>query len=398
MEQSGLCGSCGDRLTDGRCKSCARRIESRFIHREILALVVLFAVVAVGFVLTKAAADANRALRLRDAAAWYGVGERALSAGHADDAVVALRRATGIDRNHRGYRFALATALTADKRDDTAREILLGIREDSPEDAEINLRLARLAARSDDLSGAVRYYQNALYGVWGGDQTAPRRQVRVELIQYLLEHNERARALAELLVFSANLPDDAALQAEAGRLYLRAGEPRRSLEHFTRALRRVPTSEAATAGAAEAAFQAGDYAAAQRYLRAAPASDRVTELREVVEYVLARDPLRPGLPFVERQARLAFALGQATSRLDACLTLPNDLARNRKVLESLGTEARAFASALSSKTVPRSQDAIENGVNLVYRIEQQTATGCPPASALDRALLRIGERYEAGRQ
>ena len=38
-------------------------------------LVVLCTLVVVGFVLTRAAAGANRALRLRDATAWYEAGE-----------------------------------------------------------------------------------------------------------------------------------------------------------------------------------------------------------------------------------------------------------------------------------------------------------------------------------
>src|SRR6187397_397329 len=35
-------------------------------------------------------------------------------------------------------------------------------------------------------TSAVRYYQNALYGMWTGDATAPRRQIRIELIKDLL--------------------------------------------------------------------------------------------------------------------------------------------------------------------------------------------------------------------
>ena len=144
----------------------------------------------------------------------------------------------------------------ADRQDDAARQILLGLREANPEDAEINLRLARLHARGDDLAGAVRYYQNALSGVWTAAGSA-RREVRIELIQYLLAHDQRGRALAELLVLTANLSDDAAAQTEAGQLYLKAGEPRRALDHFQRALERDPRHPEAVTGAGEAAFEGG---------------------------------------------------------------------------------------------------------------------------------------------
>ena len=86
------CAGCGRPLVDGQCQACDRTTESTFIHREIVVLVVLCALVAVGFVLTRAAAGANRAHRLRDAAAWYGAGEHHLVGGQTESAIKALRR------------------------------------------------------------------------------------------------------------------------------------------------------------------------------------------------------------------------------------------------------------------------------------------------------------------
>jgi tetratricopeptide (TPR) repeat protein len=398
MEQSTTCGRCGERLVDGRCQACARRLESRFIHREIVALVLLIAVVVVGFFLTKTAAGANRRLHLSDAATWYDRGERALSSGRADQAVTALRRATALGPDRQDYRLALSSALAASGEDDGARQVLLAIRQTRPEDPEINLRLARLAARGDDLPGAVRYYQHALYGLWSGEQNDARRQVRVELIQYLLAHNERARALSELLVLSANLPDSVALQSEAGWLYLRAGEPARGREHFARALQREPDNGLALAGAGEAAFYAGDYAAALRYFRTAASSSRVDELREIAAQVLDRDPLRPALSPGERHARLVFALRHVLARVDACLATANDAGRDRSQLQSGASEAHAFDPALEAKTRRQAPDVLERGVNLIDRVEEQTTTVCGPSSSLDRALLVIGRRHELSRQ
>jgi tetratricopeptide (TPR) repeat protein len=182
MEGSGSCSACGGPLADGGCQTCDRGADSRFIHREIVALILLGAVVVIGFVVTRAAARANRELRLMDAARWYEAGERAIASGRTGAAIPALRRAASIDRDRREYRVALAGALMADRQDEAARQILLGLREANPEDPEINLRLARLHARRNDLAGAVRYYQNALYGVWTAVGSA-RRQVRIELIR-----------------------------------------------------------------------------------------------------------------------------------------------------------------------------------------------------------------------
>ena len=146
-------------------------------------MILLTVVVIGGFFLTRAAARANHTLRLHDATAWYERGDRDLASGHPEAAIAALRRATAIDRGQRASRFALAEALAGAGQDDAARQVLLGIREVNPEDPEINLRLARLDARRQDLTSAVRYYQNALYGLWPDERGTARRQVRVELIR-----------------------------------------------------------------------------------------------------------------------------------------------------------------------------------------------------------------------
>ncbi len=396
MADSDSCARCGGPLVDAHCQACERKSESTFVHREIVVLVVLSTLVAVGFVLTRAAAGANRAHRLRDAAAWYDAGERYLAGGQTEPAIRALRRATAIDRDSRTYRLALAGGLAADRQDDAARQVLLGVRESSPEDPEVNVRLARLEARHDDLTGTVRYYQNAVYGSWGGDQGDARRQVRIEMIRYLLAHQQRGRALSELLVLSGNLPDDVQSQTEAGQLFLEAGDPRRGLDRFRQALRIDPKNAAALAGAGEAAFEVGDYASAQRYLRAVePASSHTLELRAVADLVLTRDPLRPGLALRQRQERVMVGFRRALEVLDECARRQP---ANSGALESLRAEASGLEPELALKRVRRTPESIDAGLNLIYRIEQRTAETCGQGSAFDRALLLIGRRHEADRQ
>jgi tetratricopeptide (TPR) repeat protein len=396
MADSDACARCGGPLVDAHCQACERKSESTFVHREIVVLVVLSTLVAVGFVLTRAAAGANRAHRLRDAAAWYDAGERYLAGGQPEPAIRALRRATAIDRDSRTYRLALAGGLAADRQDDAARQVLLGVRESSPEDPEVNVRLARLEARHDDVTGTVRYYQNAVYGSWGGDQGDARRQVRIEMIRYLLAHQQRGRALSELLVLSGNLPDDVQSQTEAGQLFLEAGDPPRGLDRFRQALRIDPKNPAALAGAGEAAFEVGDYASVQRYLRAVePASSHLLELREVADLVLTRDPLRPGLALRQRQERVLAGLRRALAVLDDCA---NKQPANSRALESLRAEASELEPKLALERVRRTPESVDAGLNLIYRIEQRTAEMCGQGSAFDRALLLMGRRHDADRQ
>jgi tetratricopeptide (TPR) repeat protein len=396
------CVHCGRSVVGGRCPACDITAESRFVQRELVVLVVLGVVVTVGFLLTRTVARANHALRIRDGGAWFATGEGDLAAGQSGSAITALRRAVAIDRDNRQYRLALARALVAAGEDSGARQVLIGLRQSSPEDPEANLPLARLERRQGDAAAAMRYYQSALHGTWGADHENRRRDVRVEFVRYLLALGDRARALSELLVLSGNLPDDVAWHVEAAGLFRTAGDPARALSHFRRALRLDSTSRAALAGAGEAAFDLGDYAAARRFLRAArlepsnPDFGRLSELLDVADLVLERDPLRPRLLPTERRQRVMADVVHVKERLDDCITGGTLSQPKRGHLASLRADLDAWeAQARSARD--RSLDPIEAGLGLVHRVEQQTAE-CGPASPLDRALVLIAERHEIDRQ
>lgn len=313
------CNTCGGPLTAGRCLQCENQSIYRFVHREIVFLAVLVGVTAGVFFVTRRFAMSNEALRLQDARAWYVTGEQALQGGDLEAAVAALQRATGKDPNDAGYRLALAGALMAAHQEEVARQLLLGLREQQPEDSETNLQLARLEARRGDRTAVGRYYQTAIVGLWPAEQRPAQRQVRTEFIEFLLDHGERDRALSELLVLEASLPDDGPSQRNAGSMLLAAGDARRAADHFARALRLDPNDQVARAGAGEASFELSDYAHARQYLNALKEdTDRSKELRTVTNLVLSNDPLAPRLPIGERRRRLADNLAQVTRRLEAC--------------------------------------------------------------------------------
>jgi tetratricopeptide (TPR) repeat protein len=185
-------------------------------------------------------------------------------------------------------------------------------------------------------------------------------------------------------------------QTEAGQLFLEAGDPRRGLDRFRQALRIDPKNPAALAGAGEAAFEVGDYASVQRYLRAVePASSHLLELREVADLVLTRDPLRPGLALRQRQERVLAGLRRALAVLDDCA---NKQPANSRALESLRAEASELEPKLALERVRRTPESVDAGLNLIYRIEQRTAEMCGQGSAFDRALLLMGRRHDADRQ
>ena len=394
MEDPGACPDCGLPLIEGRCTACGQHALFRFVHREIAVLTIIIAITAGMFVVTRSVAHAHHALRQGDAAAWYRIGRARLESGHAREAAAALRKAASIDRNNRGYRFSLATALAAAGDHDAARQVLLGLRQVAPENPDVNLRLARLESDRNDPDAAIRYYQNALYGGhWGADQVTERRLVRLEFIEYLLKVRQSSRALGELLVFEGNIPDNPESRVQVARLFREAGDAARALAEYELVLHDLPRRADALAGAGEAAYTLGDYSRAQRYLRAAPDSDpKVRELRAMSLLMLTRDPLAPRLTYAERRRRLQLGLKDATGRLQAC---PAEAAPSER--GSLIAEADALARTLVRGRREEVIDALDTGVDLFDRIERAAAP-CGPLSDVDRALLLIGRRHPLDQQ
>lgn len=395
MVTAGTCARCRTDLIDGECPSCAGEPDVRFVHREVIGLIVLGVVVVVGFFLTRAAASANRTLRSRDAATWYEIARHRQSEGDAADAVQAFRRAVTLDRGRQDYRLALGSALAAHGDDAAARQILLEIREAAPDSAGVNVQLAHLEARDGHVDAAFRYYQSALQGMWRDDQRDMRRRLRLELIRYLLSQNLRSRALSELLTLTSALPDDSAAGNEAAQLLLEAGDPTRALALFRRVLEHDRLNAGALEGAGVAAFQAGDYLDAQRYLRAAPMplSPQAATAHTISGLVLSRDPLRPGLALEERRRRLVADVAAARERVSMVLMhAADEQARHR--LERLRDSASDLDATLRPENLRQFPDAIDAAVREIYRIEQGTASD-GALSSIDQALLIIGRRHEA---
>jgi tetratricopeptide (TPR) repeat protein len=365
--------------------------RSNLIQREILQLLLLIAVAVAAFFVTRAIAANNRDMNRRDAAEWYQRGLGQLDAGDADSAIDSFRRATVKHRSEKRYVLALARALAGTRQDEAASSALLALRESAPEDPDVNLQLARLAADRQDVTEATRYYHNALYAPWPTEQAEPRRRVRVELIRFLLTHDQVGRALSELVALSTDLPDDPAAHVEVGHLFSTAGDNRRALDQFQRALRLAPESGAALAGAGQAAFQIGDYLLARTFLRTAPDNiDGVKETRELVGLVLSSDPLAARIGSVERRRRLIDNFSYADQRLSACVEQhPGGQPPADQV--TLGDEAHDFEIQLTPAILE--QDTIESGVELIDRLEREVVQRCPPPALRDRALMLIGPHH-----
>jgi predicted Zn-dependent protease len=361
----------------------------RILRRDVLLLTVL-AMCAVGlFLLTKAMAAREGAIETRVAATWYQDGLSKIRAGATDAAIESFRKSTAIDRENRTYVLALSDALAAGNHNPEAKQALLRLRELDPTNAEINLHLARLAVKTGNVQDAVLYYHSALDGMWTEPNVAAqRRNVRTELIHFLIERGDKNRALSELLVLDSDLPDSADQHVEAAKLFLRANDARHALNDFSEAIRLDGHNAEALAGAGEAEFRLGDYQKAQHYLEDATAqgetSAETDQFLSLARMVTSYDPLAPGLGAKERQRRLSASLEQATRRLDECrskVSSPN--------LESLKGDADSMQTQINSTTGFSDPEMISSGLGLVYRIEDAVDARCGSAAGADEALLLI---------
>jgi tetratricopeptide (TPR) repeat protein len=243
-----------------------------------------------------------------------------------------------------------------------------------------------------------------MYGVWNSNPDANRNKARIELIQFLLKKNAAANAESELMALAASLPSDATSHLEAAQLFAAAHDYPSALAQDEEVLRLDPANANALAGAGEAAYRAGNYATAERYLRAAVAvNSQNPDLRQLLEstqIVLRASPFRTHLSDAERNRRIIAAFAQAEDRLTKCAQQTGvDLNSTASASPLSRLQARWIAAKpdLEHLRSPGETDLPDALMDIVFQIEQQTVTPCGQPQGLDLALLLISrERAAAG--
>ncbi|MGA9306110.1 MAG: tetratricopeptide repeat protein [Candidatus Sulfotelmatobacter sp.] len=352
----------------------------------------------------------------------YQQGLADAAANRYDDAIEAFRAALTCDPTNSQYQLSLARALRDSndpRRLDEAESYLIALWQRAPQDAAVNLALARVAAHRGSIEDATRYYHNAMYGVWNSDPDANRSKARVELIQFLLKRGAPDKAESELMALATALPPAPDAHLEAAQLFAQARDYAGELAQYEEVLHFDPANSAALAGAGQAAYRAGNYINASRYLQQAvnanPQDEDSRQLLTTTELILRNDPFVGHISDVERNRRIAAAFAQAEKRLDECAQQKNvDLKATTTpattsgsapapvpatspllLLQSLWTEAKPDLARLRSPAETDLPDAI---MDVVFQIEQQTAATCGQPQGLDLALLLISQKREAANQ
>jgi tetratricopeptide (TPR) repeat protein len=367
----------------------------------------LLAIVSVGliflFVFTGIVVGRYRALEKRLAQGWYNQGQEALDARQAAAALTDFRNALVYARDNSLYQLRLAQALAATGRVPEARIYLLSLRERDTGNGAVNLELARLAAAEHDVPDAVQYYHDAVYSEWEGDPVVQRREVRLELVNFLLGADQHAAARAELIAIAANLPPDASLHIQVGTLLMNAGSYDDALTLFRQAVSEQPRSALALAGAGECYYYTGRYALAEPYLNHAlrqnPKLTEVAAMRDTVRAVLEMDPFARWLGEQQRLERARRAFDQALTRLQACADQRGiDLkATGDDPLQTLYAQAIVLQPTLQPRTFGRNSESVVHTMDLVFEIEKGASQACGEPQGLDLALTLIAREQEGAR-
>jgi tetratricopeptide (TPR) repeat protein len=390
---------------------------SKFIPRSAPAvLLVLTLAAGVAFAAVSHLVNRYNANQQARGRKLYVQGLADVSAGKLDAAVEEFRAALTCDPSNSQYQLSLGRALRDTGRLDQAESYLLALWQRTPQDGTINLALGRVAARRGSVDDSIRYYHNAMYGVWSADADANRRKARIELIEFLLQKGARAQAQSELVALAASLPSDPQLHLQTGQLFAQAQDYRDALSEYEQVLRLNRGDPVALAGAGEAAYHAGHYRTSQRYLQEAvkanPQDSHSRQLLESDVLVLHIDPFVRRMSNAERVRRITSAFVHTGDRLKSCARAKGVNLENASVdcgpsvsssmssnaLASLAQRWLAMQPDLRRLRSSSESDLPDAIMDLVFQIEQQTANDCGEPQGADQALLLLARNREGADQ
>jgi tetratricopeptide (TPR) repeat protein len=377
-------------------KMAGRRLEElRLYLRQQPVMLALLAVLALVFFLAVTVLSRTYHAQ-RDALGnrWYSRGVADLSARRFESAVTEFRAALLYSRDNYVYQLNLAEALIGLKRTGEASAYLVNLWDRQPEDGLVNLELGRIAGQKGQTEQALRYYHNAVYAAWPGDQEVKRREARLELIEYLLSIHARAQAQSELIALEENLGEDPAQQERVGDLFLQAQDYEHALGAYHLSLRSDRDNEGALAGAGMAAFQLGRYPLAERYLQAAvagnPGDAQSADRLNTTELVLRMDPFRRQVSVAQRDRNVVAAFATAGQRIKSC-GVPKGAVASQP---NLADRWARMKPQISEQDLRRDPDLVEAAMDLVFGIERQTSATCATPVGPDLALLLIAKLHE----
>lgn len=400
-EESANCTICRQPLgKDGRCLHCDDEAHVWTI-RDWRPLLTLSLVIVLGFSFTRLVVGTFKEKQNALGAQYYATGLRAMEEKRPADAVDAFETALVYSRDNFEYRYKLTDALIASGATDEALAQLHAFWEQRPGDAEVNLKLARLEARRQHVDVALRYYRNAIDGVWqtSSDPAAQRVVTSFEVAEYLIQQGRQDEAEASLLALAAALPTYSPQQAKLAELYLRNGDAARALSIYLTQLGVNKKDNAALLGAARASFAAGGYAAARRYLgELNPENAESQALRLQLDRMEALDPFAPSATGRIRTERTMTVFHIAVARLAGCgvpfaqvlsRSASGGNAKDPEQWSGFAKWAEQLSPMMNERKLRGRDDVIESTMRFAFQAEMAAQKTCGTLSLNDEALLLL---------
>lgn len=355
---------------------------------------------------------------------WSGRGRLALAQGHPDGAASALRTALSYTPDDFDDQLLLAQALAGSGHLEAANNYFLSLWDVHPGDGFLNLQMARLARQRGDAPTAVNYYRASIFGNWEQSGVQRRREVRLELADYLVDRGQAPAAEAELLIAAGNAPEkDAAVQLQIADRLQMLGDLPDALHLYKMAVLREPHSVQALSSQGRAELALEQYAAAARSLteaaelahrahrdpEAAVLGKLAGEARRLPELNLSRD-----LPAQELGAHLLLDATIAQRWLTNCaakrLSPPASTAAGAvgpavsapppspavvATLRALRSRWIAEAGSLNTRALGRDAELEDTVTQLIEDTEIGLAPLCGAPAGDDALLLQMARRAQA---
>ena len=368
-----------------------------YLRREPASLALLTGMVVVFFTFVTGLSRIYYAQQSSLAERWSARGETDLAAHRFGNAVDELRAALLYSRDNAPYQLSLAEALIGLNRTSEAHAYLINLWSQQPENGRVNIDLARIAAQEGKTQQALRYYHNAIYANWPGDQEAQIRDARVELIEYLLRIKARAQAQSELISLQVFLGDDPSQQKQLGDLFMRTQDYEHALSAYRVALSAEPRDHDVLASAGAAAFDLGNYSLAVRYLQQAqalsPKDNKSRNQLKLAETVLRMDPFRPQISVAERNRAVVEDFAVAGDSLKACPVAASYVS-SLNPQQDLAKDWTKLKPKVTLSGLRLNPDLVNTSMTTVFSIERQANIWCGTPNDSDSALLLIAKLHE----
>ncbi len=311
-------------------------------------------------------------------------GELLLQKGRAAEAIELFRHAHVEDRENRTFALGLADAYLVDRQPERAQSGLEELLAIDSNDAEANLRMARVMSQEGDPTRADSYFHRAIYGVWHANNAAQvareRTAARMELVEWLADRHQNRELLSELLLLDQSARTDRAVAAKLPALYAEAGDLNRAEAAYRTLIHSNPGDPTIYAGLGDIELDRGNFHGAREAFghasRLNPDNEAFKQKAQIAARALDLDPTSRHLASSEKLARST-----------AILTIAVDAAQKCSAVEP--EVVQAAAALLHSRAPSESSDASETRLESAEDIWHELPPSCahPEDAAVLAALM-----------